>query len=168
MSVVRTGSPRRYANELDGTVGSAYASMSVTSPASTTIVAPGLPVKMAGTTTLSVVGPFDDDGGTNNRIRYTGGSDILVKVDAWFDIDAAVFDKLVLLLVSHNANPLIGTTLVSAAVASAAEVRRASSFGMIQLAPGDTLEVYVGNGTDTTAITVGQANVLVHKVSQFA
>lgn len=130
----------------------------VTTGATTTIASADTPVKMAGTTTSSDLSSFDDDGGTNNRLRYISALSREFTVEGIGTFTGGNNDVMGLIIRHYNSSDVLqgvvdskGATLNGGSSGTRAENLVAR--GNVTLADGDYLEFWVENRSDTTNIT---------------
>jgi len=124
----------------------------ITTSAATTISVVNTPVKVAGTTTLDENFRFDDDTGTDNRLRYIGTKTRKFNVSAnisalsasnnivfsWYIAKNGVTNS------NHRTQNKQGTS---------ADIGAVTVSGIVELATNDYIEVYVENNDDTTNVT---------------
>ena len=132
----------------------------VTTPAATTILVQNQWYKVAGTTTLSG-NEFrvDDDGGTDNRLRYLGIKSVEKTVFGSVSITAASNNKTYELTFGKNGTP-DATQAVRRKINTSADVEAIGVLGGFAFTTNDYVELFVRCIDATTAnATVELANV---------
>lgn len=105
-------------------------------------------VKVDVTTSMSAASlKFDNGGGVNGRLRYTGSAQRTFLVTAKVALDVTGADKLVFGLAKNNAVELLSRT-IQEGIASGGTIS-VTLTSIIPLSLNDYLEVYIGNLTNT-------------------
>lgn len=126
----------------------------------TTIAVAGTYYKVAGTTSLSGEEYlFDDDGGTSNRLRYTGAPERLVMFYANLSVKAASNNqqaafKVYLYDDSGASGAVLDDTLVSQYVSSTSDEEALTLIGHATMATNDYIEIHCTNETATNNLTI--------------
>lgn len=120
----------------------------------TTITTPGTYVKVAGTW---VVGPVSQFAGTTGgRLTYNGIKSIRVPITASISVEpTSGTNKVIALRIAKN-----GTTIANSQIsvkADSGSPLNMSSPWQETLVPGDYIEVFVTNSSDTTSVLVSRA-----------
>jgi len=124
----------------------------------TTISASGTPVKVTGASTLGETFRADDDGGTDNRIRYTGVSKRTVTVSGSISIDNfSGGNDNVSVYVAKNGTA-ITSSRVQFQVGGVLDTQASGFNETVQLEQNDYVEVWVANDDDTTDLVVRTYN----------
>lgn len=120
----------------------------------TTISAAGTYVKASGTTTLDTdAEDFDDAGGTNNRLRYTGAPARHVNVVATLSVTCASSNQVLGFKLAKN-GVLIDSTVVRDKLGSGSDIRALALTAIVDLETNDYIELWLTNETSTGAVTV--------------
>lgn len=133
----------------------------ITTPATTIIIA-GNPSKVAGTTTAGDLFRFDDDGGTNNRLKYLGTEIIEFTVIGTLTLDtsAGFFGDQVSAYIYKNGLQLPESQSATTVPVSASAANLTTKV-VTQLEPNDYVEVWVGNDSNNNNISVEFMNLSV-------
>lgn len=127
----------------------ATGSMYISSSSTTTISTVDTPVKIAGTTTTAEEFRVDDDGGTDNRLRYTGEHTRHFTVICTMGVDSAGNNKTYTIYVAKN-----GTVLpesgVPRKIAGGGDVGSIAVSVTTEMETDDYIEMWVENNSDTT------------------
>ena len=133
---------------------------SITTSAETTISTVDTPVKAAGTTATFLLSNFDDNGGTDNRLRYTGTETKTFRVDCTVSMTAASNNQNIGLYIAENGT-VIANSEVRRFVSGGTDVGAASVSTLVSLATNDFIELWVENQTSTANMTVELCNCTV-------
>lgn len=110
-------------------------------------------VKIGTTTALGgVISGFDNGGASNGRLRYTGNATRSIKVTAKISFSSLDSEKLVLGIAKNGAVDLASRIVHDSRNSSGIVCSTLSA--IISLSLNDYLEVFVGNTTSTSDLTV--------------
>lgn len=134
-------------------------SMYVTSSAATTISVATTYYKAAGTTTAITTTNFDMP--ANNRIRYTGASDIQATVTATISMTCASSNQVVGFKLykyddSAGSGAVVDSSIVRRKVGTGSDIGALAISGDVSLSTNDYLELHVTNETSTGSVMVDQ------------
>tara|TARA_Y100000310_G_scaffold109018_1_gene107386 strand:+ start:1355 stop:2590 length:1236 start_codon:yes stop_codon:yes gene_type:complete len=146
-----------------------YASMSMTTPAETTIVtvSTGGPtgdnyVKAAGTTTQGALsGSFDH---SDNRLKYTGTRPSTFIVNVTTSTTSAGADKELGYKIAVNGTPNDESYSVRKQVV-AADLGSGALQCLVSLTTNDYVELFVANETDDTNLTIEAMNFIIQSIT---
>ncbi|MAP55598.1 MAG: hypothetical protein CL605_11915 [Altibacter sp.] len=133
----------------------------ITTPATTTFTATGAGgrTKILGTTTATEL--FRTTSATSNRIVYDGSKTRKFNIQASFTVDAVGSNKFFTFYIAKN-NVVLTPTAISTKVVGGGDVRALSFTGTTTLAPGDYIEVWAQNDSDTSGLIVPFLNLLIN------
>ncbi|KKL52554.1 hypothetical protein LCGC14_2284320, partial [marine sediment metagenome] len=139
----------------------------VTTPADTTIAVTGTYVKAAGATATLHLDDWDDDGGTDNRLRYIGAGSVhlCISVQLSFTIDGNL--KVIAFRIAKNGDATTTEAIASTVnrkAAQGADVGAVPLFAGFEVVNGDYIEIWLTNETDTSDVRVEHAQLLVLSV----
>ncbi len=141
---------------VDATAGLSYGELFVSASAATTIAAVNTPIKAAGTTTLGETSNFDDDTGTNNRLRYTGADTKKFTVHIAATFSPAGSNNIYAMVIAKNGVVVAKTEIVEK-MGTSGDERQISTQGIIELALNDYVEIWIENQTNANNITMDKA-----------
>ncbi|MCW9036739.1 hypothetical protein [Altibacter sp.] len=133
----------------------------ITTPATTNFTATGAAgrTKILGTTVSTEL--FRTTATVNNRIAYDGTKTRKFNIQASFTVDAVGSNKFFTFFIARN-GVILTPTAVSTKVIGGGDVRAVSFTGTTTLAPGDFIEVWAQNDSDTTGLIVPFLNLLIN------
>jgi len=148
----------------DGTVIETQPSMGaiyVSTSATTTISTANTPTKAAGTTTSGTLVHFDTDGGTNNRLRYTGTATktFVVTANVSMTSSSGLGVDVTLSLAKNGTNE--GQSTIEEGTVTSANSKTISTSWIVSLATNDYVEIFISNTSDTTNLTLERATLVV-------
>jgi|VirMetMinimDraft_7_1064189.scaffolds.fasta_scaffold00359_11 hypothetical protein len=123
----------------------------VSSALATTIGTINVPVKVAGTTTLASTLRFTN-GGSSNRLQYTGLKTVIKKISAAISTVSAASNKEYTWSIFKNGSLVVGSGIKRKQGTSTDVGALALDF-LVSFDTNDYVEVWVANNTDTTAVT---------------
>ncbi len=129
-------------------------------PVATTIAVAGTYVKAAGSTSLdSGSVDFDDDSGTNNRLKYTGAPARHVVISVSMAITTASNNQVIGFKLAKNGT-VIDSSISRRKIGTGTDVGNIMLLAHADLVTGDYLEVFVTNETSASAITVENMHLI--------
>ena len=128
----------------------------VSSTALTSIPSADTPVKAAGTTITENLFRFDD-GGVNNRLRYTGTKTRIFSVSASLAISSPNSGQYLLMYIAKNGT-VIGSTEIKRKIANGSDIGAATVSGTVELATNDYVELWLANDSSNKDATVERLN----------
>jgi hypothetical protein len=130
----------------------------ITSVSTTTISSSSTPVKISGTT--STANLFRFTAPVSNRMVYDGTKTRKFQVMAAISMTSPSNNKIYKFYIAKNGTVLPETGQLRK-IASGSDVGALSIFGVVELVPGDYVEVWVENTTDNSNITIESMNLTV-------
>jgi hypothetical protein len=128
----------------------------------TTISISGTPLKILGTTTS---GPYIEKFTlTNNRATYAGALQGFYKVSALSTLSGGAND-LASLYVAANGSIVASSKNSSTLNSGTGRAENVSCQAIVSLNPGNYIEMFIANDTDTTSITVVDLNVIIERLN---
>lgn len=115
-------------------------------------------VKVLGTTTTFGLFRVDDDGGTNNRLKYLGSGDRSFHVTADLTFISASNNKVWEFGIYKNGLKL-NTNEMQITKANKTDLTHLSLSSVIDMSQNDYVELWVANLTDSTNLTVQKMNL---------
>jgi hypothetical protein len=136
---------------------SAMIYFSATAP--TLIAATDTPQKAAGTTTVKLADPigWDNDGGTNNRLRNRTGKTRRVHVDVFVSVMTASPNKIIGIYIAVVGSGAEDETEIHRKVATAGDEGAQATGTVVDVPANGSVELWVANETDDTDCTVTHA-----------
>jgi hypothetical protein len=142
----------------------AFGNIYITTPASTTIINQGVPVKVNGVT--SSLRMFRaSTGGVNNSIVYNGSRTRVFNIQASLSGFTLGSNVTYTFFIARNGTRLESTeiqTKFGSSGGGTADVRALSFTGTVELNPTDHIEVFVQNDTGTENLTISRLNLLIY------
>lgn len=133
----------------------AYGAYYVSSAAATTLGGTSTPTKAAGTT-ASLGASSDITVATTNRITYTAAPTIQGLFFCAVTMTCASSTQNVALSVAKNGTQIAGS-IIQRNIGTGSDKGAVATFGIVELAQNDYLEIFVQNDTSTGAITLDKA-----------
>jgi hypothetical protein len=140
-----------------------YGSLSMTTPAATTIAVAGTYYKANGTTTISTSVEEIANGSVNNRLVYTGTPDRHFNINASISMTTASNSQIVGMKLAKN-GVVLDETQVRRKVGTGSDLGAAGVMGCVTLSTDDFIELFVTNETSTTTVTIETLNLSVSGV----
>jgi uncharacterized protein affecting Mg2+/Co2+ transport len=134
----------------------AAGSFYLTSSAVTTIATVNTPVKMAGTT--AGVGLFRTTSDIDNRVTYTGTKTKSFRVAADLSFTADANGKVFNFYIFKN-GVMIPSSLQKTKLGNSTDARSVGLSSIVELAPGDYVEIWIENTTDASDATLESINL---------
>lgn len=138
-----------------------HGSLYISSSAETTISTVSTWTKAAGTTATVNLRSFDDDSGTNNRLRYTGTPDIHVHGVVSFTSQVATANKTLEYGAYHyddsGASGAVLTHSIMGRRHATTDIGTGAIHFDVVLETNDYIELHIQNTTDNTNATVTYA-----------
>jgi len=138
----------------------AHGEMYMGTPAATTPALKETYLKALGTTLAGDLYLFDMP--TDNRLRYLGGETARFGIDAIISMSGAANDNL-RFVIAKNGSDLI-KTVQRRKVGAGGDEGNASCGGVVELATGEYVELWVANWTDVDPFTVDELNMTAVRV----
>lgn len=130
----------------------------ISSITTTTIATVGVPVKITSATTTSNLFRFTAP--VSNRMVYAGTKTRTFQVMAAISMTSPANNKIYKFYIAKNGVVLPQTAQLRK-IGTGTDVGALSIFGVVSLAPGDYVEVWVENTTDNTNIVIESMNMTV-------
>lgn len=137
-----------------------FGSLSMTTPAATTIAVAGTYYKALGTTTISSTVEDVADGSVNNRLVYTGTPDRHFNIEASVAMTTQSNSQIVGMKIAKNGTP-IDDTIVRRKVGTGSDLGAAGVQGDVQMSTDDYLELFITNESGTTTVTIETLNLFI-------
>jgi len=115
-------------------------------------------VKAAPATTLNNDKEFDNGGANDGRLRYTGATTRTFHVACTISIAPDSANDTFVCGIAKNGTVVAASKVLMQAT-TASGIRSTAMHGMVSLATGDYLELYIGNTTDADDCTVHSLNI---------
>jgi hypothetical protein len=135
-----------------------FGSLSMVTPAGTTISAAGTYYKAAGVTGISLTVEEFDTGSVNNRLVYTGTPDRHFLLMASVSMVCASSNQVLGLKLAKN-GVVLDDTIVRRKVGTGSDVGAAAVSGLVALSLNDYVELFVTNETSTAAVQIETMNM---------
>ena len=132
----------------------------VSSTALTSIPSANTPVKAAGTTITENLFRFDD-GGVNNRLRYTGTKTRIFSVSASLSITSTNSNQVLSVYIAKNGS-VINSTRIRRKIGTGSDIGAMGISGTVQLSTSDFIEVWVANDLSGRDSTIENMNLRVN------
>jgi hypothetical protein len=142
-----------------GVTQSAYAESYISSSAATAYSAINTWYKISGSTSLTTGENFDDAGGTNNRIRYTGTAPRAFFITVCGTVTGANSNNILVGLYVSGAHI---DTSITAITTSGTPKHQISSQAIVVLDTNDYIEVHTQNQSSTNSATFERLNICAH------
>ena len=145
-----------------GTYGELY----ISSSAATSVATVSTPLKAAGTTTTGDLSLFDDDTGTNNRLKYKGTEPKVFHVLACISMTSAsnniTFNIYIYVYDDSGASgAVITSSKIQRKIGTGADIGALSTQTLVLLDTDDYVEVWVENITDDSNCTFDLMNLTI-------
>lgn len=125
------------------TVAKTYGEIYLTSTAATDLITQNTPVKVAGTTSLSTAATSSDfDMPATNRLRYTGGTTMVMHCASSWSATGAGTNKTYNFYIYHNGSKLV-ESVVSRKLAVGADVGSSAIHVLVEMEQNEYLELFV-------------------------
>lgn len=130
----------------------------------TTIAVQNTYYKVAGTTSFSSESYNFSNGGTSNRLTYTGASQKMFHIACTLSISAAQSNQVIKAVLYKNGSPL-SAGIVQTKLGGTGDVTSTAIHVMTSLSQNDYLELYITNTSGTYALTITDMNMFAMGVS---
>lgn len=137
-----------------------FGSLSMTTPAATTVSVAGTYVKAAGTTTISSTVEEVSDGSVNNRLIYTGTPDRHFMIEASVSMTTASNSQIVGMKIAKNGT-VLDDTIVRRKVGTGSDLGAAGVQGDVQLSTNDFIELWITNESSASTVTIETLNLFI-------
>lgn len=132
-----------------------YGALYVTSAAATTLAGASTWTKAAGTT-ASIGASTNVTVSTSNRITWGGAATVNALMFMAASVTCASSSQIMEIGIAKNGT-IIGSTAIERKIGTGSDVGAVATFGFVELATSDYVEMFVMNQTSTGAITLNRA-----------
>jgi hypothetical protein len=131
-----------------------YGALYVSSAAATTLAGAATPTKASGTT-ASIAAHTDVTVATTNRLTYTAAPTVKVLALMAVSMTCATSTQTVAISIAKNGTQ-VAATIIQRKIGTGSDKGAVATFGVIELAQNDYVEMFVQNDDSTGAITLNK------------